>query len=106
MKKGYNEAVIFMENSIKIFNVSKTSDPYGPIYSVMTDSDIAPYTFNYGEEKGGIYFKSYYYTSCFVSPNKFEILVYKPHESGIISSTDFTFTTGSIRFFKNPQMKN
>jgi hypothetical protein len=100
LKKGYNGAVIFMEYSMKIFEVSKTSDPFGPTYSVMSDSDIASYTCNSGEEKGGIYFKSYYYTSCFVSPNKFEILVYKPHDSGIISSTIFTFTRGSISFFK------
>ena len=109
LKKGYNEAVLFMKNSIKIFNVSNTiSSNTNPISYILPnheiDSSQPAYTFNCnsGEEKGGIYFKSYYYTSCLTSTNSFDIITYKYGDFDVttITSLDFTFSTGSIRFFR------
>ena len=104
LKKGYNEAVIFIENSISIFDVTKTSEGEGPIGSVISDDIRTTFTCNSGEEKGGIYFKSYYYTSCLneVDVDKFKIIIYRQGGTEVktITSSDFSFSTGSIRFFR------
>ena len=99
LKKGYNEAVIFMEDSIKLFDVSNTASS-NPVSSIRT------FSCDSGEEKGGIYFKSYYYTSCLINatPNNFRISIYDRNRNIVIhlpiDPPYFTFSTGSIRFFK------
>ena len=103
LKKSYNEAVIFMNNAIQIFDVSRTTtlDPIKPI----PDPIPSGYTCLSGEEKGGIYFKGFYYTSCLTSQgsHNFEIKVYDINGNNVNPLTPFptlTFSSGSIRFFK------
>jgi hypothetical protein len=111
LKKGYNEAAIFLDNSIKIFDVTQTTTS-NLISNILPHSDSASpvYSFacNSGEEKGGIYFKSYYYTSCLTGSNSFNMITYRKGDNDVklITSLDFTFSTGSIRFLESPQVKN
>jgi len=105
IKKGYNEVAIFLKNSIRIFDVSQTTTA-NLISNILPNSDpnypLVGFTCDSGEEKGGIYFKSYYYTSCLTSSNSFKIINFKKGDSSVttIPSSDFSFSTGSIRFFK------
>ena len=101
IKKGYNEVAIFMENYITIYE-SKSIPP-----NTITDHPTPPDTnsCDSNEEKGGIYFKGFYYTSCLVttSSNNFVINIYNHDASYVktISDSTFKFYSGSsIRFFK------
>ena len=106
IKKGYNEAVIFMENYINIYNLSNTFSSSGPVtkHYYPDNHDLLCIS---RKEKGGIYFKSYYYTSCLrdaTNLNEFQIKVYDHdfnNENTYPSDSSFyTFTRGSIHFFK------
>ena len=106
IKKGYNEVIIFLDNDIKIFDVTKTSIGE-PLYSIFNDSTSTPrIDCISGEEKGGVYFKGYYYTSCQNPDNstEFKIKVFNgdnPTPVKIFPNTSYySFTKGTIRFFK------
>ena len=105
IKRGYNEVVIFLENDIKIFDVTKTNTGT-PIESIFASATPPRIDCISGEEKGGIYFKGYYYTSC-QNPdnsNEFKIKVFygdNPTPVKIFpETTHYSFTKGTIRFFK------
>ena len=101
-ESGSNEAIVFMHNSISIFDISlANSAPYPT--TIPTIVCISK------EENGGIYHDGYYFTSCLrsVNSNEFKIKVFQLSVSNAAiqtfpSSGDYySFSSGSIRFFKN-----
>ena len=104
IKRGYNEVVIFLENDIKIFDVTKTNTGT-PIESIFASATPPRIDCISGEEKGGIYFKGYYYTSCQNPDNskEFKIKVFYGVNTTpvkIFPDTGYYICTkGTIRFF-------
>ena len=98
IKKDTNTAIIFSSNYITLFDVTKTSIPQDPLVTkVLIDCPS-------GEEKGGIFYNDYYYTSC-LDPSdntKFQIKKYDSSLTYIETypSDDVSYSfTSSIRFF-------
>ena len=105
-KKDNTKSIIFMKDSITIFDVTKTIDALEPleehVLQTATETNICPS----GKEKGGIYLDEYYYTSCLnrdndyqfqikIFDNNFELFKTFPSDDDY-----YSFTSGSIRFFK------
>ena len=99
-KKSDSISIIFMENSITLFDVTKTIDYLNPLEEhILIDNCISR------EEKGGIFLNNYYYTSCLKNDdlNKFQIKVYDLDfnlQNIFPSNIDYySFSSGTIRFF-------
>ena len=99
-----NKAVIFMNNEIKIFDVSQLLTNTNPLSQPYTSS----ITCRSLEEKGGIFFNNYYYTSCLhpSNNNQFQIKKYSSTFNMAYTytypsvSNYYSFSSGTIRFFK------
>ena len=108
-KINNTHSIIFMKDSIVLYNVNKVLENSEPLEEHFLGTDLCPS----GEEKGGIYLNKYYYTSCLESQTSknFQIKVYNEDFdliSTFPSNTNYySFSTGSIRFFKkntSPEM--
>ena len=108
-ESGSNEAIVFMDNSINIFDISQAST--GPLSQLDIPTPL-PYPYIVPqcisrEENGGIYYNGYFFTSCLKSANsnEFQIKVYEIIGTNLLNaifqSNDYSFSSGSIRFFKN-----
>ena len=63
---GSNEAIVFLDKSIKIFDISRAN--FQPLYKpyASPSPDISCIS---REENGGIYYNGYYFTSCLRNEN-------------------------------------
>ena len=99
IKKDQNTVIIFSNNAITTFDLTKTQIPQDP----LTKTDLSgPAECLSGEEKGGIYFSNYYYTSCYVSSSdttKFQIKVYDLSFNLVYTFPSSYAFTSPIRFF-------
>ena len=105
-ESGSNEAIVFMYNSINIFDISQANSAPYPTPPPNVDCISK-------EENGGIYHNGYYFTSCLRSDNSNEFLikVFQLSGSNLIEVFPpdpspypyeyYSFSSGSIRFFKN-----
>lgn len=103
-ESGSNEAIVFLDNSIKIFDVSLTDTTplYKPYTTPSPDIDCIS-----AEENGGIYYNGYFFTSCLsdTNPKKFKIKVFELSGTNFVETIFpvddyYSFSSGSIRFFK------
>ena len=97
-KKDNSMSIIFMEDSITLFDVTQILNNLEPLDPHPISSCISR------EEKGGIYLNNYYYTSCLKSDdfNSFKIKVYDENFNIYKTFPDdyYHFSSGTIRFFK------
>ena len=108
-ESGSNEAIVFMDDSINIFDISQAST--GPLSQLDIPTPL-PYPYIVPrcisrEENGGIYYNGYFFTSCLkgANSNEFQIKVYEIIGTNLLNaifqSNYYSFSSGSIRFFKN-----